>query len=191
MKKIIITILLSITIAVTVQPVNAQTITATPAATISSSGQGTKGNYVSGMFGTSGLQDYVNSIYKWAVALGAAIAVGMIIWGGYTYATSAGDIEKINNAKEKIVGAVIGLIILLAAFLILQSIATNVTVENTGSSSNTNSINTNTNSNSNNNNSTNSSSTTSTTQPQTNPNVAPGVIVQPEIIQPVTGPNQY
>lgn len=87
-------------------------------------GAGTKGNYSSIWFGSgpNDLAGYIQDLYRWATALGIVVAILMIIWGGYTYATSGGEIEKINNAKENIVGAVIGLVILMLAALILNSL---------------------------------------------------------------------
>lgn len=70
----------------------------------------------------SPLNAYLNDLYTWIISLGAALTVLIIILGGYEYATSAGDVEKVNHAKEKIIGAIVGLILLLLAALILSSL---------------------------------------------------------------------
>ncbi len=91
---------------------------------------GTWGNYTSMFFGDAKtLPKYIKHFYNWAIAVGILIAIIMIIVGGYAYATSAGDIEKINQAKERIIGAVLGLLILLLTTLIYQSIKTEVTID--------------------------------------------------------------
>lgn len=48
------------------------------------------------------------------------VAVIIIMYGGFTYMTSAGNPEKIDKAKKVLIGAVIGLIICLTAFAIVQ-----------------------------------------------------------------------
>ncbi len=49
--------------------------------------------------------------------LGVIFAI-LMIYGGYTWMTSYGNTEKVNKAKELIVDAVIGLVIILAAYTI-------------------------------------------------------------------------
>ncbi len=48
------------------------------------------------------------------------ISVIMIIWGGIRYATSAGNTSSVTAAKNTIVYAVVGLIIALLAFAIVN-----------------------------------------------------------------------
>jgi type IV secretion system pilin len=50
------------------------------------------------------------------------LAVIMVIYGGVTYVTSAGEDEKIQNAKKIIMYALIGLIIILLSFVIVKAI---------------------------------------------------------------------
>ncbi|MCL5795480.1 MAG: pilin [Patescibacteria group bacterium] len=68
------------------------------------------------------LDTWMSNFYVWSVAVGGALAVLVIVWAGYEYATSAGEVEKINKAKEKIIGAVLGLILLVLVALILQAV---------------------------------------------------------------------
>lgn len=65
---------------------------------------------------------YINNIYTWAISIGGALTVLVIIWAGYGYATSGGDVEKVNQAKEQIIGAILGLVVLILAALILKSL---------------------------------------------------------------------
>lgn len=51
-------------------------------------------------------------------SLGATVAIIVIIIGGITYATSAGDSANITKAKNMILYAVIGLGVVIAAFAI-------------------------------------------------------------------------
>ncbi len=66
------------------------------------------------------LNTIITSIINWLSIIVGGIAVIFIIVGGIRYATSGGNEEKIKNAKNTILYAVIGLIIVLFARLILQ-----------------------------------------------------------------------
>lgn len=70
----------------------------------------------------------INDIYTWAVEIGGALAILMIIIAGYSYATSAGDVEKTNKAKEIIVGAITGIMLLLGVVIILNTLKTRVNI---------------------------------------------------------------
>ncbi len=69
-----------------------------------------------------GLPSYVNYIFNIALALGGFIAIGILIWGGVLYLTSAGNPEQIGSAKKKLTSAISGLLILLCVYLILTTI---------------------------------------------------------------------
>jgi hypothetical protein len=52
------------------------------------------------------------------------LALLFIIWGGINWITSAGDKQKLAQAKQKIVFALIGLIVAFLAFFIIKTIGT-------------------------------------------------------------------
>lgn len=54
----------------------------------------------------------------------AILALIFFIWGGITWITSGGDKTKIQNARNKMVYSVIGLIIAFLAFFIVSLIGT-------------------------------------------------------------------
>ena len=58
----------------------------------------------------------LNTVYIWA----GIIAVLVIIVAGIIYATSQGEAAKIKRAKEAIIGACVGLVIIILAFTITQ-----------------------------------------------------------------------
>lgn len=58
----------------------------------------------------------LNQVYMWA----GIIAVVVIIIAGYIYTTSAGDPAKTKRAKDAILYAVIGLVVIILAFTITQ-----------------------------------------------------------------------
>jgi len=66
------------------------------------------------------LQEYLESLYKFGIAIVAILAVVMIGIGAFMYiVTSAGNAGKLANAKEIITNAIIGLVMALLAWLIL------------------------------------------------------------------------
>lgn len=64
------------------------------------------------------------------------IATIVIIYGGYVWTTSAGDPQKIEKAKKVITGGVIGLILVLSAFIIVNFVINMIggALNNTGGS---------------------------------------------------------
>ena len=50
------------------------------------------------------------------------IAVVMIIYGGFLYVTAAGNQEKIESAKKIIMYAIIGIVVILLSFAIVNTI---------------------------------------------------------------------
>ncbi|RKV98057.1 MAG: hypothetical protein D8G53_03660 [Candidatus Saccharimonas sp.] len=62
------------------------------------------------------VKDVVN-IILWIVGI---LSVIMLVWGGIKYTTSAGDSNKVTSAKNTIIYAVIGLIIAILAYAIVN-----------------------------------------------------------------------
>lgn len=54
------------------------------------------------------------------------IAVVIMLYGGFIWMTAAGNEDRVSTAKKLIGAAIIGLIIILAAFLIVNFVVTNV-----------------------------------------------------------------
>lgn len=73
-------------------------------------------------FGGQTVSQYMEGLYNWSIGIAAGLAVIMLIYAGYLYTTSAGNPEQINLAKEVIIGAISGLVFLILAALILQSL---------------------------------------------------------------------
>lgn len=64
----------------------------------------------------SALASVLNTVYIWA----GIIAVLAIIIAGIIYTASQGEAAKVKRAKEAIIGAVAGLVIVIMAFTITQ-----------------------------------------------------------------------
>ncbi|MDO8579632.1 MAG: hypothetical protein Q7R72_02045 [bacterium] len=63
----------------------------------------------------------IKNIYGISIGIGAMLAIVMIIWAGIEYATTEAITGK-SDAKEKWQGAVFGLVLLLASYIILRTI---------------------------------------------------------------------
>jgi len=62
----------------------------------------------------------------WGISLGVSLTILFIIIGGYGVATSAGDPERLEAAKQRITAAVAGLLFILLSVLILRIIGEEV-----------------------------------------------------------------
>jgi len=71
---------------------------------------------------TPALPEYIEAIYKFALIISGVIVFGALVYGGFLYLTSAGNPARINDAKDQIFSAILGLIILFSAYLILRTI---------------------------------------------------------------------
>lgn len=66
------------------------------------------------------LAGYIRAIIDAALILASVVAVIYLIVGGYQYITSSGNAEAAGAAKNTILYAVIGLIIIFAAFVLID-----------------------------------------------------------------------
>ncbi len=81
--------------------------------------------------GTQDIRITIANIIRAALGFLGILAVGIILYGGFIYMTSAGNPEKIEKAKKILINAVIGLLIILMAFAIASFII-NLLLEATG-----------------------------------------------------------
>ena len=73
-----------------------------------------------------GLMPTIQTIINLALAVLGIVAVIIIIVGGVTYTTSQGDPAKITKAKNTIMYGVIGLVVALLAFAIVNFVLSNI-----------------------------------------------------------------
>ena len=62
------------------------------------------------------------TIMQWLLSTIAAMALFFLIYGGFDLLTSGGNPEKIDGGKKKILGSIIGLVIVLAAYGLIGAI---------------------------------------------------------------------
>ena len=74
--------------------------------------------------GNTALQSIAQTITNWFSIIVGAISIIMIIYGGFRYITSGGDSGKVGNAKNTLIYAIVGLIIVALAQLIVRFVIT-------------------------------------------------------------------
>jgi len=74
------------------------------------------------LYASQGLGDYVNKLFLFSLTIGAILAVVRLMWGGYLYMGSGDMWSSKGAAKEVLRDAILGLLLLLAIYLILFQI---------------------------------------------------------------------
>lgn len=78
------------------------------------------------------LETSLNKVVAWfyyfIVSIAGLAAFFMLVWGGFEWMTSAGNPARISSAKDRISSALLGLLLILASFLILQVINPELTI---------------------------------------------------------------
>ncbi len=77
--------------------------------------------------GDVSFQEFIIWLYYIIIIVASIAAFGIIIWGGIVYLTSAGNPQKMREGMSRIWDAVIGLLIVLLSYLILQTISPQLT----------------------------------------------------------------
>ncbi len=75
-----------------------------------------------------GLPEYVKYIFRFSVFLIGLVILGALIYSGIQYFTSFGNPEKLSAAKQGIISAFLGGIILLSAVLVFNTINPQLTI---------------------------------------------------------------
>ncbi|MDD5071271.1 MAG: pilin [Patescibacteria group bacterium] len=73
--------------------------------------------------GDYGLNDFVKigiNATQWILGIVGSLALLMFVYGGLMMIISSGSSEKVTKAKEIIIGAVIGLVIVFTSYMIIQ-----------------------------------------------------------------------
>jgi TRAP-type C4-dicarboxylate transport system permease small subunit len=73
------------------------------------------------------LMETIGTISDILIFVLGAVAVVMIIIGGFRYVTSNGDQNTVTGAKNTILYAIIGIVVALLAYAIVKFVTTNVT----------------------------------------------------------------
>ena len=76
--------------------------------------------------GDMSIANLLSTIIYWILGLSGGIAVLFLILGGLQYITSSGNKDKAEQAKQTILYAVIGLIVIALSFVIVAFVSQNV-----------------------------------------------------------------
>ena len=76
--------------------------------------------------GSNDLMKTINTIIDVVLGVLGILAVAYIIYGGFMFTTAAGDAAKTKKARETIMYGVIGLVVALLAFAIVNFVLTSV-----------------------------------------------------------------
>lgn len=74
--------------------------------------------------------EMVGSLYAFSISVGAVLAFGAIVYGAVKYAIARGNPADQSDAKDRITQALLGLLLLLGAYLILNTINPQLTTLN-------------------------------------------------------------
>jgi len=77
--------------------------------------------------GTTKVNDIIHTVVNIFSAIVGIVSVIMIIYGGFKYISSGGDSGKVTEAKNTIIYAVIGLVVVALAQFIVQFVLNKVT----------------------------------------------------------------
>ncbi|MFH0988041.1 MAG: hypothetical protein V1763_01580 [Parcubacteria group bacterium] len=72
------------------------------------------------------IAQYISAAYKYAVVLGSVIAVVSMMFGGIMYVVAGANASMVSKAHEMIKGPVLGLVLLLGSYLLLQTVNPNL-----------------------------------------------------------------
>lgn len=66
----------------------------------------------------------IKNVIQWALIFAGVVALFLIIYAGFKFVTSKGDPQEVDNAKKTLTYAIVGLLLILLSFAILNLIAT-------------------------------------------------------------------
>lgn len=73
-----------------------------------------------GPTGAGGISIFLSNLVALIYVIAAIALIFMILWGAFDWMTSEGDKEKIARARDKIINALIGILLFAAAYAIIQ-----------------------------------------------------------------------
>jgi TRAP-type C4-dicarboxylate transport system permease small subunit len=68
------------------------------------------------------IQTFIQNVISILVTFGGLLAAGFFVYGGIRYITSSGNPESLDQAKKTILYSAIGLVVVLGAFVLSNSV---------------------------------------------------------------------
>ncbi|MFW5703640.1 MAG: hypothetical protein ACOCXQ_02295 [Patescibacteria group bacterium] len=66
--------------------------------------------------------DLINVVISFLLPFAAVILFLILVWGGYDFLISRGEQEKVSSARAKITAAIIGFVLLVVSYLLVNII---------------------------------------------------------------------
>jgi len=63
---------------------------------------------------------FIQAIVNWILVIAGALAVIYLVYGGILYITAGGDAEKATKGRTAVINAIIGVVIILLAYIIVR-----------------------------------------------------------------------
>jgi hypothetical protein len=82
--------------------------------------------------GETSVNGLIKTVINWMLGIAFAIAVVFLIIGGFMYITSAGNEESAEKGKGTVLNALIGIVIIILSYVIVNVVANLVTNNNVG-----------------------------------------------------------
>ena len=117
-KKVIIAVIIAVGLVAVPATIDAYAACSTPAACIQDGVKGT------GSGGSTDINKLLGTVVNIILFVLGAAAVIMIVIGGFRYVVSQGDSSAIKGAKDTILYSVIGLIVAILAYAIVNFVLT-------------------------------------------------------------------
>lgn len=79
-------------------------------------------------FGLGGLDfgDILTFLINAAFVIAAVLALVFLIWGGINWITSGGDADGVKSARDRIIAAIIGLIVVILSYFLLNFVLSDI-----------------------------------------------------------------
>jgi len=71
--------------------------------------------------------ELITQVTNWVLGITGAVAVLFIIYGGFRYITASGNQTQMETAKNILIKAIIGLVIVLVAYVIITAVVNALT----------------------------------------------------------------
>lgn len=70
--------------------------------------------------GAAGISKFLTNLVALIYSLATIVLIFMILWGAFDWMTSGGEKEKLESARNKIISAIIGIMLFAVAFAVIQ-----------------------------------------------------------------------
>lgn len=77
---------------------------------------------INSLIGSPSLPSFVNNLYRLCIGAAALFAFVEIVWAGYLFMSNSDNISKNTKARQKIMNAIIGLVLVLSPYIVFSII---------------------------------------------------------------------